>query len=102
VEPDRLSRELTDKLEAARMTAEGLSLDAQLARDTVGRWVRSRTVPTLAALQAVERVLSDRLEHPVELAAAVKDRRSARQRSREPPSVSGSGETPGATVTGGT
>ena len=83
MEPDRLSRELTGKIEAARMTTEGLSLDAQLARDTVGRWIRGRTVPTLAALRAVENVLSDRLGYSVDLAAAVKQRRSARQRSRE-------------------
>ncbi len=84
MESDRLSQELTGKLEAARMTAEALSLDAQLARDTVGRWIRGRTVPTLAALRAVESVLSDRLGYPVDLAAAVKHRRSARQRSHEP------------------
>src|SRR5580692_9706361 len=84
MESDRLSRELSSKLEAARMTAEALSLDAQLARDTVGRWIRGRTVPTLAALRAVENVLSDRLGYRVDLAAAVKHRRSARQRRREP------------------
>jgi tetratricopeptide (TPR) repeat protein len=66
------------------MTAEALSLDAQLARDTVGRWIRGRTVPTLAALRAVEEVLSDRLGYPVDLAAAVKNRRSAQQRNRKP------------------
>ena len=66
------------------MTAEALSLDAQLARDTVGRWIRGTTVPTLAALQEVEGVLSDRLGYPVDLAAAVRERRSARQRDRQP------------------
>ena len=40
-------------------------------------------MPTLAALRAVENVLSDRLGYSVDLAAAVKQRRSARQRSRE-------------------
>lgn len=80
MEPDRLSRELTDKLGAARMTAEALSLEAQLARDTVGRWIRGATVPTLAALRVVEDVLSDRLGCPVDLAAAVRERRFARQR----------------------
>jgi transcriptional regulator with XRE-family HTH domain len=84
VEPDRLSRELADKLEAARMTAEALSLDAQLARDTVGRWIRGTTVPTLAALRAVENVLSGRLGYSVDLAAAVRERRSAQQRHRQP------------------
>jgi hypothetical protein len=83
VEPDRLSRELTGKIAAARMTAERLSLDAQLARDTVGRWIRGRTVPTLAALRAVETVLSDRLGYSVDLTAAVQHRHSARQHSRE-------------------
>src|ERR1017187_2180895 len=82
VESDRLSRELTDKLEAARMTAEALSQDAQLARDTVGRWIRGTTLPTLAALSAVERVLSDRLGCPVDLATAVRERRSVRQHER--------------------
>ena len=82
MDPDRLSRELANKLEAARMTAEALALDAQLARDTVGRWLRGTTIPTLAALRAVEDVLSDRLGCPVDLAAAVRERRSARQRDR--------------------
>ena len=40
------------------MTAETLSLDAELARDTVGRWIRGTTVATLVALRAVEGVLS--------------------------------------------
>jgi len=64
------------------MTAEALSLNADLARDTVGRWIRGTTVPTLAALRAVEAVLSDRLGYPVDLAAAVGERRSTRQRDR--------------------
>ena len=64
------------------MTAEALSLDAELARDTVGRWIRGTTVPTLAALRAIEGVLNDRLGYPVDLAAAVRERRSARQRDR--------------------
>lgn len=83
MEPDRLSRELIGELQAARMTAEALSLEAQLARDTVGRWVRGATVPTFAALRAVEDVLSDRLGYSVDLAAAVRERRSARQRDRQ-------------------
>lgn len=80
---DRLTRELSGKLLAARMTAEALSLDAQLARDTVGRWMRGGTVPTLAALRAVESVLSARLGYPIDLATAVNHRRSARRRNRE-------------------
>ena len=66
------------------MTAEALSLDAGLARDTVGRWIRGTTVPTLAALQRVEGVLSGRLGYPVDLSAAVQERRSVRQRRRSP------------------
>jgi transcriptional regulator with XRE-family HTH domain len=62
---DRLSRELDGKLEAARMTAEALSLGAGLARDTVGRWIRGQTVPTLASLRAVEGVLGEQLGCPV-------------------------------------
>jgi transcriptional regulator with XRE-family HTH domain len=84
VEPDRLSRELAENLEAARITAEALSHDAQLARDTVGRWVRGTTVPTLAALRAVEKVLGSRLGRAVDLSAAVGERRSARQRDQLP------------------
>jgi hypothetical protein len=64
------------------MTAEAASLGAQLARDTVGRWIRGTTVPTLAALRAVEDLLSDRLGAPVNLAEAVGERRAAR-RSRQ-------------------
>jgi hypothetical protein len=82
VEPDRLSRELTGKLEAARMTAEALSLNAQLARDTVGRWIRGTTVPTFPTLRKVENVLSRQLGCVVDLSAAVSERRSARQRDR--------------------
>lgn len=84
MEPDRLSFELAQKQDAARMTAEALSLDAGLARDTVGRWIRGTTVPTLAALQRVEGVLSGRLGYPVDLSAAVQERRSVRQRRRSP------------------
>ena len=82
MEPDRLSCELTGKLEAARMTAEALSLEAQLARDTVGRWIRGTTVPTLATLRKVENVLSKRLGDVVDLSAAVNERRIARRRDR--------------------
>ena len=82
MEPDRLSYELTGKLEAARMTAEALSLDAELARDTVGRWIRGTTVPTFAALREVENVLSSRLGDVVDLSAAVSERRTSRQRDR--------------------
>jgi hypothetical protein len=82
VEPDRLSCELTGKLEAARMTAEALSLEAQLARDTVGRWIRGTTVPTFATLRKVENVLSRRLDCVVDFSAAVNERRIARQRDR--------------------
>jgi hypothetical protein len=82
VDPDRLSRELTGKLEAARMTAEAVSLDAQLARDTVGRWIRGTTVPTLAALRRVENVLGSQLGYVVDLSTAVSERRTARQRNR--------------------
>ena len=66
------------------MTAEALSLRAQLARDTVGRWVRGPTVPTLAALRAVEGVLSSQLGYEVDLSPAVRERRSARLRDRSP------------------
>lgn len=66
MERDRLSRDLSEKLVAARMTAEALSLSAQLARDTVGRWIRGTTVPTLAALRAVEGALSRRLGYEVD------------------------------------
>jgi tetratricopeptide (TPR) repeat protein/transcriptional regulator with XRE-family HTH domain len=83
VEPDRLARELTEKLEAARMTAEALSHDADLARDTVGRWIRGNTVPTLDSLQRVEHKLSARLGHPVDLSAAVGERRASRRRVRQ-------------------
>jgi hypothetical protein len=82
VEPDRLSHELAEKLEAARMTAEGLSLHAELARDTVGRWIRGPTVPSLAALQRVENELETRLGFAVDLSAAARERRSVRQRDR--------------------
>src|ERR1022692_1265247 len=64
------------------MTAEAVSQDAQLARDTVGRWIRGTTVPTLASLRAVEDVLSARLGHEVDLSAAVRERRSTQQRER--------------------
>jgi hypothetical protein len=84
MEPDRLSRELTDKLKAARMSAEALSLSAELARDTVGRWVRGATVPTLVALRRVEVVLSGRLGYRVDLSAAVQERRAVRKRARPP------------------
>jgi hypothetical protein len=84
VERDRLSRDLSEKLVAARMTAEALSLSARLARDTVGRWIRGTTVPSLAALRAVEGVLSSRLGYEVDLSEAVRERRSARQRDRLP------------------
>ena len=82
MERDRLSRDLSEKLVAARMTAEALSLSAQLARDTVGRWIRGTTVPTLAALRAVEGALSRRLGYEVDLSEAVRERRSVRQRDR--------------------
>ena len=84
MERDRLSRDLSEKLVAARMTAEALSLSARLARDTVGRWIRGTTVPSLVALRAVEGVLSSRLGYEVDLSEAVKERRSARQRDRLP------------------
>ena len=84
MELDRLSRDLSEKLVAARMTAEALSLSAQLARDTVGRWIRGKTVPTLAALRAVEGVLSSRLGYEVDLSEAVRERRTARQRDQLP------------------
>ncbi len=66
------------------MTAEALSLRAHLARDTVGRWIRGTTVPTLVALRAVEGVLSSRLGYEADLSAAVRERRSARQRDQLP------------------
>ncbi len=84
MERDRLSRDLSEKLVAARMTAEARSLRAQLARDTVGRWIRGTTVPTLAALRAVEGVLSSRLGYEVDLSEAVRERHSARRRDRLP------------------
>ena len=84
MKPDRLSREIAEKLEAARMTAEALSMSAGLARDTVGRWIRGTTVPTLASLRAIEAALGDRLGYPVDLSAAAKERRSARQHNRPP------------------
>jgi hypothetical protein len=64
------------------MTAEALSLNAQLARDTVGRWIRGTTVPTLAALRKAENVLSGQLGYVVDLSAAVSERRTARRRDR--------------------
>jgi transcriptional regulator with XRE-family HTH domain len=79
VEPDRLSRDLAEDLEAARLTAETLSRRAGLARDTVGRWIRGTTVPTLASLRAAEEVLSSRLGYAVDLSAAVRERRAARR-----------------------
>jgi len=78
VEPDRLSRDLVEKLEAARMTAEALSRRAGLARDTVGRWIRGATVPTLASLRAAEAVLGSQLGDAVDMSAAVRERRAAR------------------------
>ena len=84
MEPDRLSRELVEKLESARMMAEALSLGAQLARDTVGRWIRGTTVPTPSSLQAVEEVLGARLGFAIDLSAAVSERRSTQQRNRQP------------------
>jgi len=82
VEPDRLSRELTDKPGAARMTAEALSHDAQLARDTASRWIRGITVPALASLRAAENVLSSQLGYVAGLSAAVGERRTADRRDR--------------------
>lgn len=81
---DRLSRELVEKLDAARMTAEALSRSAQLARDTVGRWIRGTTVPTPTSLRAVEEVLSARLGRAIDLSAAVNERRSTRHRNQQP------------------
>ena len=94
VEPDRLSRELAEKLEAARMTAEKLSLDAGLSRDAVGRWIRGRTVPAAESLRRVERTLGTRLGCKIDLTAAVRERRSAQQgrhlpRDRTPQGGSG-------------
>ena len=66
------------------MTAEALSRHAQLARDTVGRWIRGTTVPTPASLQAVEEVLSVRLGRAIDLSAAVSERRSTQHRNRQP------------------
>ena len=66
------------------MTAEALSLGAQLARDTVGRWIRGTTVPTPSSLQAVEEVLGARLGFAIDLSAAVSERRSTQQRNRQP------------------
>jgi hypothetical protein len=90
VEPDRLSRELTSKLEAARMTAEALSLDAGLARDTVGRWIRGSTLPAPSSLKAVESVLGSRLGNRVDLSSSVRDRRATRQSQQAPKNRSGS------------
>lgn len=84
MERDRLSRDLVERLEAARMTAEALSLATGLARDTVGRWIRGATVPTLESLRLVEAVLSSRLGYRVDLAAAVGERRAARQSDQLP------------------
>ena len=84
MERDRLSRDLSERLIDARMTAEALSLRAQLARDTVGRWIRGTTVPSLAALRAVEGVLSNRLGYEVNLSEAVRERHSGRQGDRRP------------------
>jgi len=78
MEPDCLSSELTEMLGAARMTAEALSLKAQLGRDTVGRWIRGDTVPSLATLRRVEEVLGSKLGSVVDLSAARGERRAAR------------------------
>lgn len=84
MEPDRLSRELADKVEAARMSAEAVSLSAELARDTVGRWIRGSTVPSLVAFRRVEAVLSSRLGSRVDLSVAVRERRAARRPAQPP------------------
>jgi nucleoside-triphosphatase THEP1 len=69
------------------MTAEALSLSAQLARDTVGRWIRGTTVPTLATLRRAEGVLSAQLGYPVDLSAAARERRSSRRPIRQAPGM---------------
>ena len=82
VESDRLSRELAQKLVETRMSAEALAAKAGLGRDTVGRWIRGETVPTLGALRKVEQVLSRQLGRPVDFAEAVSERRAFRAGTR--------------------
>lgn len=74
------------------MTAEAVSLRAQLARDTVGRWIRGTTLPTPASLQAVESVLGSRLGYTVDLSAAVRERRAGRHRNWSPAAGARHGE----------
>ena len=74
---DELSLALLRALQDARTSAERLALDAELGKDTVGRWIRGETVPRLTSLRKVEHHLSLALRTPIDLSPALKIRQRA-------------------------
>src|SRR5207344_702203 len=73
--PDDLSRALLDLIEEARTSSESLAKDANLGKDTVGRWIRGEATPNHRSLCAVEKRLSKVLKRPVDLRSELSARK---------------------------
>lgn len=91
---DDLSRALSALAVRARVSHETLALESGLGKDSVGRWIRGESVPSVAALQKVEGRLSDHLGERVDLSseratrALHRSSRTARDRRRRPKGMS--------------
>jgi transcriptional regulator with XRE-family HTH domain len=88
VTQDDLSKALLALAIRARVSHEVLALESGLGKDSVGRWIRGESVPSVAALQKVEGHLSDHLGERIDLSserttgALHRSSRNARDRRR--------------------